>query len=439
MPAISSDDKSKIKNALPSPNNKVATAALARVYYAYPDPSYWSYAGMQGGLALVFDKGRNSNWFKMIDLSGTRGVIWEHELYEPFAYNEDRPFFYSFEGDKCMVGLVFADEGEAKTMRKKVEGRAKSSKKAAAPIAASPAPDSPSSSKKKKKKGGKIDKSMISAPSAFKHVAHMGYDAQKGFSSEGVDPSWKTLLETLGNMGINASALKGNEEFVKQFVDAQGGIEAFNRPQVAPRATPEEQKIKRKAAPPPPPAPRRQMSSVPTEPTRAPPPPPPPPTSAAPPAPPAPPFAPPPPPPPPGPPPSRAPPPPTSAPPPPPPPPVSGHPPPPPPPPPPGGHGAPPPPPPPPGIQLPPAAPGRNDLLASIQGAGVHLLKKTQPAPGEEGTSPTSAGASAAAAGAGAAGGGDLANALAAALSQRNKSLGQESDSEEEDDWDEDD
>ncbi|KZO94540.1 WH1-domain-containing protein, partial [Calocera viscosa TUFC12733] len=310
MPAISSDDKAKIKNALPSPNNKVATAALARVYYAHPDPNYWTYAGMQGGLALVFDKGRNSNWFKMIDLSGTRGVIWEHELYEPFGYNEDRPFFYSFEGDKCMVGLVFADEGEAKTMRKKVEGRAKSSKKAAAPVAVAAAPESPSSSKKKKKKGGKIDKSMISAPSAFKHVAHMGYDAEKGFSSTGVDPSWKTLLETLGNMGIAASSLKGNEEFVKQFVDAHGGVDAFAQQQAAARATPDEQRIKRKA--PPPPAPRRQTLSMPTEPTRAPPPPPPPS------APPAPSFAPIPPAPPAGPP-SRAPPRPTSVPPPPPP------------------------------------------------------------------------------------------------------------------------
>jgi hypothetical protein len=54
----------------------------------------------------------------------------------------------------------------------------------------------------KKKKGG-IDKSMIGAPSGFKHVAHMGFDSEKGFSSENVDPSWKLLLEQLSSMGIS--------------------------------------------------------------------------------------------------------------------------------------------------------------------------------------------------------------------------------------------
>ncbi|EJT99601.1 PH domain-like protein, partial [Dacryopinax primogenitus] len=318
MPGISSDDKAKIKSTLPTSTNKVSTAALARVYYAYPDPSYWSYAGFEGGLALVFDKGRNSNWFKLIDLSGTRGVIWEHELYEPFQYNEDRPFFYSFEGDECSIGLVFSDESEAKTMRKKVEGRAKSSKKAVAPVQqAAPVPSSPTGKKSKKKKGGKIDKSMISAPTEFKHLAHMGYDTQKGYSSTGVDPSWTTLLETLGNMGIGASSIKGNEAFVKQFVDARGGVDAFKQEAAVKAAQADEQRIKRKA--PPPPAPRRQVTVVPpSEPTRAPPPPPPP---TAPPAPPAVPImAPPPPPAPPAPsvpPPSRAPPPPMSPPPPP--------------------------------------------------------------------------------------------------------------------------
>jgi len=30
---------------------------------------------------------------------GTRGVIWEHEVYEPFVYNQDRSYFHTFAGD----------------------------------------------------------------------------------------------------------------------------------------------------------------------------------------------------------------------------------------------------------------------------------------------------------------------------------------------------
>jgi len=35
----------------------------------------------------------------MVDLDGTRGVIWEHELYDGLVLNQDRTFFLSFEGD----------------------------------------------------------------------------------------------------------------------------------------------------------------------------------------------------------------------------------------------------------------------------------------------------------------------------------------------------
>ena len=99
MPTISGDDKAKIKSAIPLSSYKILTAALARIYFAYPQPSQWSYGGLQGALVFVLDKQRNVHDLKMVDLAGTRGVIWEHELYEGFEYNQDRPFFHSFAGD----------------------------------------------------------------------------------------------------------------------------------------------------------------------------------------------------------------------------------------------------------------------------------------------------------------------------------------------------
>ena len=69
---------------------------------------------------------------------------------------------------------------------------------------------------------------------------------------------------------------------------------------------------------------------------------------------------------------------------------------------------------------MPAAQPGRADLLASIQGKGVHSLRKVAPA--ETTTSPVEEST--------AGGAGDLAVALAAALMERNKRVG---DSDEED------
>src|SRR5436853_5914754 len=63
-------------------------------------------------------------------------------------------------------------------------------------------PATPEASSKKRSiaKGGKIDKSMILGPKlgTFVHVAHMSYDADSGFTSTGVDPSWLALLRNSG-------------------------------------------------------------------------------------------------------------------------------------------------------------------------------------------------------------------------------------------------
>ena len=104
---------------------------------------------------------------------------------------------------------------------------------------------------KKSKKGGRIDKSLISGPvryfegldltahhgffksaGSFKHVAHMGFDSEKGFSSTGVDPSWQVLLEQLTSRGISPKEIQKNEQFIKDFVQQQGGIEKVSRDDV---------------------------------------------------------------------------------------------------------------------------------------------------------------------------------------------------------------
>ncbi|THH29907.1 hypothetical protein EUX98_g4278, partial [Antrodiella citrinella] len=257
MPAqttLSRDDKDKVKYAIGESNNKIHFAALGRIYYAYPNPNEWSYTGLQGALSFVHDGTKNSLCFKLVDLNGTRGVSWEHECYEGFEYFQDRPYFHSFPGDECMIGLVFADEGEAKTMFKKVNTNLKK--------AGSSTPKATTGRKKSVR--GKIDKSMISGPTSgsFIHVAHMGYDADKGFTSTNVDPSWQSILNGLQDHGVDSAILAKDQDFIKDFIRNAQSQEA---------AAP-------KKKPPPPPAPRRHAQtdsgSIPSTPVMPPPPPP---------------------------------------------------------------------------------------------------------------------------------------------------------------------
>ena len=137
---LSGDEKAKLKSVVSAPSHKITYAALARIYYAHPQPNKWAYAGLQGALALCTNNATGTMHMKMVDLDGTRGVIWDQELYDGFEMNQDRAFFLSFEGDvrashspfmfpfltrlqKCTIGFVFADESEAKTFNKKVKER----------------------------------------------------------------------------------------------------------------------------------------------------------------------------------------------------------------------------------------------------------------------------------------------------------------------------
>lgn len=459
---ISSSDKSKVKSSIPSSSNKILTATVARVFVAYPNKSQWSYTGIEGALAFVRDQDRNTFALKIVDLKaakGAGGVIWEHELYEPLSYHQDRTHFHTLEGDEHLIGFAFADDGEASELYKKISNRQKFAK------------SNSSAAKKKnrgskllgggggsssKSNGGKIDKSMIGAPSDFKHVAHMGYTAEKGFSAENVDPSWSALLDQLSNMGISRADIQKNEGFIKDFVGKRGGVPSkpaagqaagASKVKKVPPPAPSRAGTTARKQPPPPPAPRTRpgAASTPATSISAPPPPPPPPArgGAA--------IAPPPPPPP-----ARgggssA-----APPPPPPPPPARGSggggsaPPPPPPPPPMAGSSAAPPPPPPPsvGAALPAPQAGRANLMASIQGQGVHNLKKVDPTAAAAGGAAIggAAGLGAAAVASGASGtpdegnggdsGADLASALAAALSQRKENMGDsDEDAESDEEW----
>ncbi|ORX84632.1 WH1-domain-containing protein [Basidiobolus meristosporus CBS 931.73] len=214
------DDKAKIKKALPSSQNKIHTATVARLYVAYPDPAVWNYTGIMGALAFVGDKATGSYFFRIVDLNGSDGIIWEQELYEGFQYVDERPFFHTFALENCSAAFSFADEHEAKVFYKKVSKREESGKlKTKSGLFFT---QSRSSGKKAK---GKFDKSMISGPSDFRHVGHIGFDPDTGFSTENIDPEWTKLFDQLGQLGISKEQLadKETQKFIFQYVQDRGG------------------------------------------------------------------------------------------------------------------------------------------------------------------------------------------------------------------------
>ncbi|KAJ7678567.1 hypothetical protein B0H14DRAFT_971841 [Mycena olivaceomarginata] len=205
---LNKEEKNKVKAAIPAASNKILFAALARIYYAHPQPNEWSYSGLQGALAIVKDTSKDIYMFRLVDLDATRGVIWEYELYNGLEYYPDRAFFHSFAADDCMIGFVFADEREANSFWKKVMTKKEAKSKPASEM------------KKKATTGGKIDKGMIlgPAPGSFVHVVHMGYNEDQGFTSTGIDPSWTTFLGQLENSGIDKNTIAQEMEFIKSFV-----------------------------------------------------------------------------------------------------------------------------------------------------------------------------------------------------------------------------
>jgi len=121
MPSsLHSDDKSKIKRAIPKASNKIITAAAARLYISYPDPNKWNFTGLSGAIVLAQDKVGDTYFLKLVDVVGAGQILWDHELWRGFQYNQDRTFFHSFETDGYMYGLSFAEESEAHGFYKKV-------------------------------------------------------------------------------------------------------------------------------------------------------------------------------------------------------------------------------------------------------------------------------------------------------------------------------
>jgi len=63
----------------------------------------------------------------------------------------------------------------------------------------------------------------------------MGYEADTGWSSEGVDPSWVALLKDLEGEGVSRQSIEQEMEYIKPFVrDTQDAPKRKTKPQPPP-------------------------------------------------------------------------------------------------------------------------------------------------------------------------------------------------------------
>lgn len=217
MAVLTANDKEKIKRVIPKANNKIIDAAVARLYIAYPDPTKWTYTGLVGAVALVDDLVGHTFFLKLVDITGSRGVVWDQELYVDFEYNQDRTFFHTFEIEDCLVGLLFEDTNDAAHFFKRVTARQKhASKQTANNKNAIALKDrvGPSGPQGPGSRGEFVDTTTGQRSRRAKGVLY--YD-------DVPPPEWRSLYAELAAAGITEDMIADNREFIKNYIAQQGG------------------------------------------------------------------------------------------------------------------------------------------------------------------------------------------------------------------------
>ncbi|XP_051524415.1 actin nucleation-promoting factor WAS-like isoform X2 [Myxocyprinus asiaticus] len=234
------------------------SSAVVQLLMALPsEPTRWTLQ-QSGVVCFVKDSPQRSYFIRLYDIKAGK-LVWEQEIYNQLMYQRVKPFFHTFPGDDCQVGLNFADLTEAdiffavveekisqrnnrfeKQQRKGSVSRDPGALPPLPPPNGSITPTMPPSvpitvqnqiiptkskkekkqkEKKNKKKGSKLLKGDIGAPSGFTHVGHLG------MNSNNLDPD---LMKLLSCAGISEADLKDSEtsQIIYDVIERSGGMEA---------------------------------------------------------------------------------------------------------------------------------------------------------------------------------------------------------------------
>ncbi|XP_056315093.1 uncharacterized protein si:dkey-197j19.6 [Danio aesculapii] len=112
-PLLSTRENGLLFNLLSHECSVLACGIVQLVMAAPPQKKEWKSHSF-GVLCLVQDKTIQSTFMRLYCLNKKVKMQWEQELFTPFKYSEASPYFHTFPGDECQIGLNFADEDEAK-------------------------------------------------------------------------------------------------------------------------------------------------------------------------------------------------------------------------------------------------------------------------------------------------------------------------------------
>ncbi|KDQ60407.1 hypothetical protein JAAARDRAFT_191790 [Jaapia argillacea MUCL 33604] len=186
--------ESELSSVLQAKTYKIISTAHARVYHApFGSAEHeWTYSGLKGSLVFGRDletpaDGR-AYWFRLLDPTAKRKVVWAHHLPESFEYKMDKPFFHVFSGNSRMYGFRFEEDEEAGKFYEHVKNRAP-------PSNLPPRKKSRIFRVTRTPTGRSISPPL---PDSFVHVAHIGLDDNGTLkTSDDLDPDWIRLLSEL--------------------------------------------------------------------------------------------------------------------------------------------------------------------------------------------------------------------------------------------------
>lgn len=216
MAILTTADKEKVKRVIPKASNKIIDATVARLYVAHPEPTQWTYTGLSGAIAIVDDLVGHTFFLKLVDIVGSRGILWDQELYVDFQYHQDRKFFHTFEIEDCLVGLLFEDTNDATHFYKRLTTRQKhASKQTANNKNAVALKDRLGPAERiQGSRGEYVDVNTNQRSRRARGVLY--YDDQP-------PPEWRSLYAELAAAGITEDVIAENREFIKDYIARLGG------------------------------------------------------------------------------------------------------------------------------------------------------------------------------------------------------------------------
>ncbi|ORX86768.1 WH1-domain-containing protein [Anaeromyces robustus] len=294
--SFNANEKQLIESSLRKFQIMRNAVAVARLYVAFPDRNNWTYKSL-GAITVVYDN-VNSYFLKLLDIQRNGEILWEYPISKQLKYKEEKSFFHSFYTDNFAAGLSFADENEAKSFltcviqcmnQVQTPRSTKTSSIISGPTTVIPTSESNKDGKKKKKSKdkdkskskknkGTIDRSMISGPTNFRQVFHMGSENLGNFTEEENKIIQEAFNKIMSNQNITKEELMNakNLEIITAFFSnnknstgAATNVTADKRSSTISKNKGPAPAPPTRRAPPPPPTSRGGVG------TRAPPPPPP--------------------------------------------------------------------------------------------------------------------------------------------------------------------